>query len=239
MIAYRQNAPEHPRGSGAIHTLRLVSCLAAVALLGPPLDCPPAAAQVAAPQGEQSDPLLRRWVGQYKGRPIWFDFFGDSLLVVNDIHPLSFRFSWDSIVAYGDTSFAVSYRFSYDRLIVTTVEGTVFTMSPQDPLARPLGAPSGSPRPFEWIGQNDSGTVEVQMRRGGWARFRVAPGGSWTAGHWDRQSRDITFTWPIPPPDGSAADSTRWLGVYDAPRALIFEETIPGAGITIFRRKLH
>ena len=69
---------------------------------------PPASSTAQADHTEQTDPLLRRWVGHYRNRPIFFDFFSDSLLVVNDIHAVDFVFTWDSIIAYGDTSFAVS-----------------------------------------------------------------------------------------------------------------------------------
>ena len=77
----------------------------------------PGAAQT--DDADQTDPLLRRWVGHHRNRPIFFDFYSDSMLVVDDIHVLGFAFTWDSIIAYGDTSFAVSYRFSYDRLLIT------------------------------------------------------------------------------------------------------------------------
>jgi len=198
---------------------------------------PPASSTAQADDTEQTDPLLRRWVGHYRNRPIFFDFFSDSLLVVNDIHAVDFVFTWDSIIAYGDTSFAVSYRFSYDRLLITTESGTVFTMAPQDIMARPISAPGGSRMPTRWISETSLGTVEVQMREGGWARWRLTPGGSWQSGEWSRSARDVEFTWVSR--DGEVPDTTLWIGVYDAPDAMIFEETVPESGITIFRRTIR
>ena len=197
----------------------------------------PGATLAQAETGNQSDPLLRRWVGHYKNRPIFFDFYGDSMLVVDDLHVLGFRFTWDSIVAYGDTSFAVSYRFSYDRLLITTESGTVFTMAPQDILARPIGAPGGASLPTRWLAQTAVGSIEIQMREGGWARWRLTPGGSWETGEWNRNARDIEFTWVRR--DGAVPDTTLWTGVYDAPQAMIFEETVPESGISIFRRMVR
>ena len=186
---------------------------------------------------EQADPLLRRWVGHHRNRPIFFDFHGDSMLVVDDVHVLGFSFTWDSIIAYGDTSFAVSYRFSYDRLLITTESGTVFTMAPQSIMARPIGAPGGSRMPTRWISETALGSVEVEMREGGWARWRLSPGGSWQSGEWNRSARDVEFTWVKV--EGEVADTTLWTGVYDAPHAMIFEETFPESGITIFRRTIR
>ncbi len=197
----------------------------------------PASSTAQADETQQTDPLLRRWVGHHRNRPIFFDFFGDSMLVVDDIHVLGFAFTWDSIIAYGDTSFAVSYRFSYDRLLITTESGTVFTMAPQDIMARPISAPGGSRMPTRWISETSLGTVEVQMREGGWARWRLIPGGSWQSGEWDRSARDIKFAWVSR--DGEVQDTTLWTGVYDAPDAMIFEETVPESGITIFRRTMR
>ncbi len=185
-----------------------------------------------------SDPLLRRWVGHHLGRPIFFDFFSDTMLVLNDNHLLDFWFTWDSIVAWGDTSFAVRYGFSYDRLLITTETGTVFTMAPQDTLARPVDAPPGSGKPGLWVAETDSGTIHIQIWRGGTALWRRVPGGSWERGQWSRSARDFRFAWPLPESESpEEPDSTIWTALYDAPRALIFEEMFPGISIAIFRRQ--
>lgn len=180
------------------------------------------------------DPLLRRWVGHHKNRPIWFDFYGDSMLVVNDEHALDFWFTWDSLVAWGDTSFAVRYRFSYDRLLITTESGTLFTMAPQTILARPLDAPTRAGQPGLWVAGTAQGNIELQLWRGGTARWRQVGGGSWQSGEWSRDAREIELIWAPETPDSSV-----WRGQYDAPRAIIFEETYPGSGITIFRRQVR
>jgi hypothetical protein len=183
---------------------------------------------------QERDPLLRRWVGHHQGRPIWLDFYSDSMLVVNDEHALDFWFTWDSLVAWGDTSFAVRYRFSYDRLLITTETGTVFTMAQQTPLARPLDLPLRAGEPGLWVASSVEGEIQLQLWRGGTARWRRAPGGSWQSGEWSRDARQIRLSWVPQSPDSSV-----WRGQYDAPRAIIFEETFPGSGITIFRRQLR
>lgn len=182
----------------------------------------------------EEDPLLRRWVGHHQNRPIWFDFYGDSMLVVNDEHALDFWFTWDSLVAWGDTSFAVRYRFSYDRLLITTESGTLFTMAPQTTLARPLDAPTRAGQPGLWVASSAEGDIELQLWRGGTARWRRVGGGSWQSGEWSRDARQIELIWAPESPDSST-----WRGQYDAPRAIIFEETYPGSGITIFRRQVR
>jgi len=161
--------------------------------------------------------LMNRWVGIHDGRQWWIDFYGDTLLVVDDTLVLGFRTTRDSLIAYGDTSFAVSYWFVRDRLLIQTVEGDIVTMAPQDLLARPLSG--------EWRGTR----ILLRMLRGGDALWRDLSGGRWTYGEWDRRTRTITFTW-LP-------DSTVWTAQYDPPAAaLLFQEIRPGAGPVILHR---
>lgn len=167
--------------------------------------------------------LLQRWVGTHQGRPLYFDFYGDTMLVVNDRHALSYRVTRDSLHAVGDTSFAVAYWFALDRLLLETLEGNIVTMAPQNKLARPLEG--------RWLGNPTIGEdpVELVMYRGGVAEWRPGPDGSWINGEWDRHSRLITFTW--------LADSTVWNGQYDpANNTLLFEETYEGSGALFLRR---
>lgn len=172
----------------------------------------------------QADPrLLGRWVGTHQSRPLHLDFYGDSMLVVNDHHALYYRATRDSLYAVGDTSFAVEYWFALDRLLLETVEGNVITMATQDKLARPLEG--------RWLGTPTLGDerIELVMRRGGIAEWRQLPGGAWIGGEWDRHTRLITFTW-LP-------DSTQWSGQYDpANNTLLFEQTYEGSGTVFLRR---
>ncbi|MGD8728014.1 MAG: hypothetical protein PVH40_10235 [Gemmatimonadales bacterium] len=133
--------------------------------------------------------LLNRWVGTHDGRPWWLDFYGDTMLVVDDTLILNFRITRDSLIAYGDTSFSVAYWFVRDRLLIQTVGGEVITMAPQDHMARPIHG--------EWRGNG----IRLRIWRGGvatWAGRR---------GEWRRRSRIITFTW-LP-------DSVEWHAQYD------------------------
>lgn len=179
----------------------------------------------------QEDPdLLVRWVGTHNYRPLFIDFYSDTMVVVNDRLVADFTFTSDSIIVYGDTSFAVHYRFAWDpgleawRLLLRTEDGHVLTMSHQGPTARPLsgnwrGTPSRTP------GQ----AIELWMNRPGQARWRWSTDGAWTEGEWDRFHRIITFTW-LP-------DSTTWQGIYDpAAGQIIFDETVPESGVTVLRR---
>jgi hypothetical protein len=173
---------------------------------------------------QEENPLLQRWVGTHKNRPLFLDFYSDTMLVVNDVRVTSFYTTRDSIVVVGDTSFAVHYRFALDRLLLRTEEGNVITMSHQGPLARPLWG--------RWLGEPSrmSGQrIELRLFGTGTAWWRQIPGGEVTEGEWDRFSRIITFTW-LP-------DSTVWTGLYD-PMAnqLVFEETIPEGGVTVLHR---
>jgi hypothetical protein len=174
--------------------------------------------------------LLQRWVGTHHNRPLFIDFYSDSMVVVNDRHVSRFTFTGDSVIVVGDTSFAIHYRFAMDprqetwRLLVRTEEGNILTMSHQGPMARPL---SGN-----WLGapiRTPDRQIELRMNRPGQAWWRWSAGGSWTEGEWDRFHRMLTFTW-LP-------DSATWQGIYDpAAGQILFDETVPESGVTILRR---
>ncbi len=172
----------------------------------------------------QAATLSGRWVGLHRGQTLNLEFYGDTMLVVNDQYPLSYRVTPESLIATGDTAFAVRYWFSYGRLLLETKEGAVITMSQQGPLARPLTG--------RWIGElgtEITTRAELLIYPGGVARWRTLSGGGWQEGEWERQSRIITFFWP--------ADSTDWLGHYDVEgNTIVFEHTVPGSGPAIFRR---
>lgn len=174
--------------------------------------------------GAQSDRLLRRWVGTHLGRPLFFDFYSDTMLVVNDQHALDFRATRDSLTAWGDTSFVVEYRFVRDKMLILNAEGNWVTMSPQQRLARPFHG--------RWMSDFPDGSrVLLVVYRGGVAQWRHVPGGSWTRGEWIRDARSLTFTW-LP-------DSVEWVGVYDAPEAIIVEDTTNIKGLAIFNRYIR
>lgn len=160
-----------------------------------------------------SSRLEGRWVGTYTSQSLHLDFYGDTMLVVNDRYPLDYRVTYDSLIVWGDTAFAVRYWFSLDRLLLETANGRVLTMARQSPLARPIeGLWRGSP-----IGQSRR-TVTLRMWRGGTAQRRVSSGGGWVEGEWSRRSRTIEFTW--------MPDSTVWTASYDPlGEALLFEQT--------------
>lgn len=172
----------------------------------------------------QASQLSGRWVGMHRGAPLHFEFYGDTMLVVNDQHALNVRVTSDSMVATGDTTVMVRYWFSLDRLLIETRDGYVVTMSAQKPLARPLTG--------RWVGElgaAERAEAELVIRPGGVAQWRRLPVGTWVAGEWERQTRVITFTW--------AADSTDWVGHYDVEgNAILFEKTVPGSHASIFRR---
>jgi hypothetical protein len=179
---------------------------------------------VAAPLVAQApEALLSRWVGTHEGRPLHFDFYGDTMVVVNDLHPLHFEVRDDSLRVWGDTAFDVVFWFAMDRLLVETVDGRLITMAPQDRMARPLeGRWRGSPMASDM-------RLELAMYRGGTAQWRALSGGRSSVGEWNRASRVITFAWD--------ADSTEWVARYDASGgALLFDSTFSGSGMTILRR---
>jgi hypothetical protein len=161
--------------------------------------------------------LLGRWVGTHDGRPWVIDFYNDTLLVVDDVHVLAFRASADSLVAFGDTSFAVSYWFVRERMLVQTPEGELITMAPQNALARPLHG--------DWRGAG----IELWLGRGGVARWRPLSGGRWQSGEWERRTRNITFLW-LP-------DSLEWVAQYDPQgAALLFSEMESRATPVVLRK---
>jgi hypothetical protein len=173
----------------------------------------------------QQPQLRGRWVGTHQGQVLYLDFHGDSMLVVNDRYVLDYNVTFDSLTAFGDTSFAVAYWFAVDRLLLATAEGNVVTMNRQSELARPLHG-------FRWHGaptrQSDQ-QIHLEMFRGGVARWKLMPTGEWVDGEWDRSSRVIEFTW--------FPDSTMWTGRYDpVGEALLFEEAFPESGAVVLRK---
>lgn len=168
--------------------------------------------------------LTGRWVGMHGYRPLLLEFYDDTMLVVNDQHPLDFRASHDSLFAWGDTTITARYWFSYCRLLLETPGGAELTMTYQEPLARPLTG--------RWVGDlgpPPGGTAEIRIAANGTARWHVLPSGSWTDGEWERNTRLITFTW--------ATDTIPWIGHYDPEgNAILFDHTVPGSSTAIFRR---
>jgi len=191
--------------------MRLFVVLLAVGLA----PAPPVAAQ-------RDSVLAHRWVGVHHGRGLQLEFYGDTMLVVNDQHVLDFRLTRDSLLAFGDTSVVGSYRLVLQRLLLGTPDGVV-TMAFQSPLARPL---TGRWRGI--LGTSDGAETELVITPDGTARWRRLPAGAWTYGEWDREMRVITFTW---------SDETEWQAQYDpVGNAMLFETTVAGAEATILRR---
>ena len=145
--------------------------------------------------------LMKRWVGNYLERPLTLEFYGDTMLVVGDQHALSYRITYDSIIATGDTNVVARYRLARGRLLLETPDGNVITMASQRTLGRPLTG--------RWIGEVDSaGTyfpVEVKLNTNRTACWRKTPDGKWALGEWDRETRRVTLTW----------ETTEWTGFYD------------------------
>lgn len=187
-----------------------------------------AAVTASAGFAQQSAQLTGRWVGTLNNQSLHLDFYGDTMVVVNDRYALNYRATYDSVIVWGsspgDTAFAVRYWFSMDRLLLQTVEGKVVTLSQQDLLARPIdGRWRGSP-----VGKGEV-TVELRMSRGGIAQRRVIPGGAWVQGEWERRSRNIRFTW-LP-------DSIVWMAYYDPlGEALLFDSTEAEIGTLVVRK---
>ena len=104
---------------------------------------------VTAWRSQDPHPLLKRWVGTdpRTAAVLHLDFYGDTMLLLNDDKPLSFSLAGDSLTAWGsDTTFTMRYWFSMDRLLVLTAESSLVTMSQQDRMARPIwGNWRGSP----------------------------------------------------------------------------------------------
>ena len=184
------------------------------------------AAGVASRQGNQCETSLRgRWVGLHHNAPLELEFYGDTMLVVDDRYPLNYRVTSDSLIATGDTTVTARYWFSVCRLLLETPDGALITMSSQINLARPLTG--------RWVGDvgmPDGGRAELRLTADGKARWHLLPNGSWTEGEWERETRIITFTW-------AGADTIPWVGHYDVEgNALLFDHTVPGSRTTIFQR---
>lgn len=178
---------------------------------------------LAAPLGAQRDSVLAsRWVGIHQGRPLQFEFYGDTMLVVGDAIPLTFRLTNDSLVADGDTIIRARWRYVLGHVLLDTPDGPI-TMSAQSLLARPLTG--------RWIGPlgtPDDRMVEMVLAANGTARWRDLAGGAWTSGEWERESRLIAFTWP---------DETEWQGQYDPiGNNLLLLRTLEGSQGSILRR---
>jgi hypothetical protein len=166
--------------------------------------------------------LAHRWVGIHLRQPLQFEFYGDTMLIVNDEHVLNFTLTDDSLLATGDTTVRGRYRMALGRLLLDTPEGMV-TMSTQSALARPLTG-----RWQGMVGEEESDNIELLIGVDGTGRWRRLPDGAWMSGEWDRETRIITFTW---------SDETEWRAHYDPiGNALLFEQTLPGAGSSILRR---
>jgi hypothetical protein len=166
--------------------------------------------------------LSHRWVGIHLRQPLQFEFYGDTMLIVNDEHVLDFRLTDDSLVATGDTTVRGRYRMALGRLLFETADGVV-TMSTQSSLARPLtGRWQGT------LGTPEAVDIELVIRVDGTARWRRLPDGRWSDGEWDRETRIITFIW---------ADESEWRGHYDPDgNAILFDRTLPDAETSILRR---
>lgn len=184
------------------------------------------AAGAATRQGSQCETSLRgRWVGLHHNGTLELDFYGDTMLVVNDQYPLRYRATSDSLIATGDTMLTARYWFSMCRLLLETPDGSLITMAAQQVLARPLTG--------RWVG--DLGTAdgipaELRLAANGTARWHRLPDGPWTDGEWERETRIITFTW-------AGADTIPWVGHYDVEgNALLFDHTVPGSHTSIFQR---
>jgi hypothetical protein len=180
------------------------------------------------PTPQQGQPcqtqLTGRWVGLHNRQSLLLEFYDDTMLVVNDRYPLSFRVSGDSLFATGDTTITARYWFSYCRLLLAAPDGSEITMTYQESLARPLTG--------RWVGDlgpPKGGTAEIRIAASGTARWHLLPSGPWTDGEWERETRLITFTW--------ATDTIPWVGHYDPEgNAILFDHTVPGSSTAIFRR---
>lgn len=172
----------------------------------------------------QGGALTGRWVGVHAGQPLHLEFYGDTMLVVNDEYALDYRVTPDSLIATGDTTIQARYWFAIGRLLLETPGGAVITMAEQRALARPLTG--------RWLGElgtADGMQAELRIADGGVARWRRVPSGAWLDGEWERQTRIISFTW--------AADSTDWIGHYDVDgNAIVFARTVRDSRPTIFLR---
>ncbi|MBI2071970.1 MAG: hypothetical protein HYT81_02840 [Gemmatimonadetes bacterium] len=102
---------------------------------------------------------------------------------------------------------------------------TLHPMSSQGVLARPLTG-----RWVGGLGTPDGAEAELRLAPSGTARWHLLPGGPWTEGEWERQTRIITFTW-------AGSDTIPWVGHYDVEgNAILFERTVPNSRTAIFHR---
>jgi hypothetical protein len=171
--------------------------------------------------------LLKRWVGNYPpGRVLNLEFYGDTMLVLNDRHGLSVRITTDSIIGTGDTTFTCRYRTVLGRLLLEAPDGTVITMASQPALARPFTG--------RWLGElavGDRPAAEIIVYEYGTAKWRRVGEDKWITGEWERATRVVTFTW---------SDNTEWTGQYDPiGNAVLFEQTVAESGTSVFRRTFH
>lgn len=179
----------------------------------------------AGPVAAQRDSVLaHRWVGMHQGGPLQFEFYGDTMLVLNDHTVLDFRLSVDSLVAVGDTIVQGRYQLALGRLLFSTPDGVV-TMAVQSALARPVtGRWTGT------MGTVDGAAMEIQVFASGVARWRVLPSGPWTDGEWERNMRFVSFIW-------ADDEATEWTAQYDPTgNALLFEQTGAETEATVLRR---
>ena len=207
--------------------LRNVTLWAVAALAG--ASSRPAAPGHSPAHAQADSSLLKRWVGTYKGNVLNFEFYGDTMLVVNDKLGLSVRITEDSIVAKatvptGDTTVAGRYRLAVGHLLFEGADGIVVTMSAQTPLARPIGG--------RWLGElgmGDRPAAELMVDRvENTAAWRKVGDQKWIRGEFERSTRTVTFTW---------ADNTEWTGQYDPiANTILFEQTVPESSASVFRR---
>ncbi len=147
--------------------------------------------------------ILKRWVGTYaEGKPLTIEFYGDTMLVVGDRYALSYRMTYDSLIATGDTSVVARYRLAMGRLLLETPDGNVVTMATQRTLGRPLWG--------RWVGDLDfSGTmqpVEINLNGDRTACWHpTVEDAKWASGEWERETRRVTLTWEV----------EEWTGIYD------------------------
>ncbi len=201
--------------------------------------------------------ILKRWVGaKVNGRPLWLDFFSDTMLVVSDNvrnYPVDYALTPRNLIIYGDTAlshmlhhvfhrfhdsteafvpnfqFGLRYRFSLEKLLIEDEDKVTITMTEQNPLARPIEA--------RWIADlPDSTQMELFLSRSGDASHRIRPGGSRVFGKWERRSREIEFDWT--PDSLEVSDSTLiWTGLFDAQgQQIVLDNIGRGTSVTIFRR---
>jgi hypothetical protein len=147
--------------------------------------------------------ILKRWVGTYaEGKPLTIEFYGDSMLVVGDRYALTYRMTYDSLIATGDTNVVARYRIAMGRLLLEVPDGNVVTMATQRTLGRPLTG--------RWVGELDfAGSlrpVEINLNADRSACWHsTAEDSKWSGGEWERETRRVTLTW----------EADEWTGIYD------------------------